>query len=76
MQMQCSTSPCYCSEQTNMLRRQIIGGAISPAIANPNGLHGRADHLSSARCNFIWSLLLDWERAVARSDRARLIEEK
>src|SRR6516165_2761355 len=42
--MQCSTSPCYCSEQTNMLRRQIIGVAISPVIVNPNGLHGLADH--------------------------------
>jgi len=27
-----------------MLRRQIIGVAISPVIVNPNGLHGLADH--------------------------------
>jgi tetratricopeptide (TPR) repeat protein len=34
----------YCNEQTNMPRRQTTGVAILPAIANPIGLHGRADH--------------------------------
>ena len=33
-----------CSEQTNMPRLQITGVAISPAIVNRNGPHGRADH--------------------------------
>jgi hypothetical protein len=28
----------------NTQRLQIIGVAISPAIANPNGPHGRAGH--------------------------------
>ena len=42
--MPCSISRCYCSEQTNMPRRQITGVAISPAIVNRNGPHGRADH--------------------------------
>jgi hypothetical protein len=42
--MPCSISRCYYNEQTNMPRRQITGGAISPAIGNLNGQHGRADH--------------------------------
>ena len=42
--MQCSTSRCCYNEKTNTQKPQIIGVAISPAIANPNGPHGRADH--------------------------------
>jgi hypothetical protein len=41
---QCSILHCYCNEQTNMLRRQITGVAISPAIVNRNGLRERVDH--------------------------------
>ena len=33
-----------CNEITSMSRRRITGGAISPAIANPTGLGGRAGH--------------------------------
>jgi hypothetical protein len=33
----------YCNEQTSMSKLQITGAAISPAIANRNGLDGRAD---------------------------------
>src|SRR5215471_15731956 len=42
--MQCSISRCYCNEQTNMPKLQNTGGAISLAIVNPTGLHGRVDH--------------------------------
>src|SRR5215469_3900259 len=41
--MQCSISRCYCNEQTNMPKLQTTGGAISPAIVNPTGLHGLVD---------------------------------
>jgi hypothetical protein len=37
-----SLSRCCCNEQTSMSRRRITGGAISPAIVNLTGLHGRA----------------------------------
>src|SRR6516165_1873386 len=51
--MRCSISHCYYNEQTDTPRPQITGVAISPPIANPNGLNGRADHSNFVRCRSI-----------------------
>jgi hypothetical protein len=54
--MQRLISRCYCNEQTDLLRLQTTGAAISPVIVNPNGLHGRADHkFCEMQVNFIAS---------------------